>query len=93
MQRSGATATTGSGGGPSGTPELPVEAPFASGGWLARSGQSSQCFAEPARLAPAPDSVDEAEARLILETRYRECIARRALEELFESGEAQFLSI
>lgn len=78
---------------PSGTPELPIEAPFASGGWLARSGQSAQCFAEPARLAPATESVDETEARLILETRHRECMARRGLEELFESGEAQFLSI
>jgi hypothetical protein len=37
--------------------------------------------------------VDEADARLILEMRYQEYMARRALDELFESGEAQILSL
>jgi hypothetical protein len=37
--------------------------------------------------------VDEADARLILEMRYQEHVARRALDELFESGAAQILSL
>ena len=78
---------------PAGTPELPVGATFARGGCLARSGQSAQYFVEPTRLSPGTGSVDEAEVRLILEMRYQECMARRALEEIFESGEAEILSL
>jgi len=78
---------------PCGTPELSVGATLATEGRLARSGQSAQYFVEPTRLAPATDSVDEVEARLILAIRHREYVAHRALEELFESGEAGFLSI
>jgi hypothetical protein len=37
--------------------------------------------------------VDELETRLILEMQHQEYMARRALEELFESGEAECLSI
>jgi hypothetical protein len=72
---------------PSGTPELPVE------GYLAQSGPSAQYFVEPTRLAFASDPVDEEEARLILEVRYQEYVARRALEGLFASGEAEFLCV
>ena len=78
---------------PSGTPELPVEATLAADGCLARSGQSAHYFVEPGRPAPATGSMDEAEARLILETRHQEYMARRGLEELFLSGAAEFLSI
>jgi hypothetical protein len=69
---------------PSGTPELQVGATRAREGCLARSGQY---------FVPVTDSVDEGEARLILEMRHQEYLARRALEELFESGAAEFLSI
>jgi hypothetical protein len=78
---------------PSGTPELPVGATLARDGCLARSRQSAQYFLEPTRVAPATDSVDEGEARLILEMHHQEYVARRALEELFESGAAEFLSL
>jgi hypothetical protein len=78
---------------PCGTPELSVKATLATDGRSARSEQSAQYFLEPTRLAPATDSVDEAEARVILAIRHREYVARRALEELFESGEAGPLSI
>jgi hypothetical protein len=53
---------------------------------------SAEYYAQPTRLAPATDPVDQWEARLILEMRHEEYVARRALEELFESG-AEFLSI
>jgi len=76
---------------PSGTPELPVGATLARGDCLARSGQSAQYFVEPTGHAPTTDSVDEGEARSILDMRHQEYVARRALEELFESGEAEFL--
>jgi hypothetical protein len=75
----------------SGCPEVPVENTLASDGCLARPAQLAAYFVEPTRLAPDP--VDEGEARLILEMHYQEHIARRALEDLFESGQAQFLSI
>jgi hypothetical protein len=78
---------------PSDTPEPPVGATLARGDCLARSGQSAQYFVEPTRLSPGTGSVDEAEVRLILEMRHQEFMARQALEELFESGAAEFLSI
>jgi hypothetical protein len=58
-----------------------------------RSAQSARHVVEPAPSLPPTDSVDEADARLILEMRYQECMARRALEEIFESGEAEILSL
>jgi hypothetical protein len=78
---------------PAGTPELPVGATLAGSGCLARSGQSAYYFAEPSSLVPTSGSMDEAEARLILETRHQEYVARRGLEEIFSSGAAEFLSI
>jgi hypothetical protein len=83
---------------PAGTPELPVGATLAReglarDGLLARPGQSARYFMEPNRPALASDPVDEVEARLILEMHHQEYVARRALEELFESGEAECLSI
>src|SRR5438445_13862065 len=78
---------------PSGTPELPVGATLARNGCLARSGQSARYSLEPTRPAPSTDSVDEGEARLIVEMHHQEYVARRALEELVESGTAGFLSI
>jgi hypothetical protein len=45
----------------------------------------------PTLYAPPTDSADEAETRVILEMRYREYVARRALEELFERGEPELL--
>jgi len=81
-----------------GTPELPVGATLAvedraREGCLGRPGQSARLFVEPMRSAPASDPVDELETRLILEMQHQEYMARRALEELFESGEAECLSI
>jgi uncharacterized ferredoxin-like protein len=55
--------------------------------------QPARYFVEPSRPAPASDPVDEVEAHLILEMHHQEYVARRALEELFESGEAECLSI
>ena len=81
-----------------GTPELPVGAALAADslaaeGYLTRPWQSARYFVEPGRPAPASDPVDEVEARLLLEMHHQEYVARRALEELFESGEAECLSI
>ena len=60
-------------------------------GNLAEPGQSAQCFVVPTVYAPPTDSADEAETRAMLEMRYREYAARRALEELFERGELELL--
>ena len=81
-----------------GTPELPVGATLAMEGHggegrMGRSGQSARLFVEPVRSAPASAPVDEIEARLILEMQHQEYVARRALDELFESGAAECLSI
>jgi hypothetical protein len=65
-------------------------APEADGN-VAEPGQSAQCFVVPTLYAPPTDSADEAETRAILELRYREHAARRALEELFERGELELL--
>jgi hypothetical protein len=78
---------------PSGAPELPVGATRARDGYRGRSAQSARYVVEPTSSAPPTDSVDEADVRLILEMRYQECAARRALDELFESGEAEILSL
>jgi hypothetical protein len=77
---------------PSGAPELAVGATRARDGYRGWSAQSARYVVEPTLSAPPPDSVDEADARVILEMRYQECVARRALDELFESGAAEFLS-
>ena len=77
---------------PSGTPELPAAAARTRDGYRGRSAQSARYVVEPTPSAPSADSADETDGRLILEMRYQESVARRALEELFESGEAEFLS-
>ena len=60
---------------------------------VAKSGQPAQYFVVPTTLyAPPSDSAHEAETRVILEMRYQEHAARRALEELFERGELELLS-
>jgi hypothetical protein len=60
---------------------------------VAKSGQPAQYFVVPTTLYASPsDSVHEAETRVILEMRYQEHAARRALEELFERGELELLS-
>ncbi len=74
---------------PAGTPELP-EAALAAENCLARSAPD---FAEPNRLPPGSGSVDEPQTRLILQMRRKEYAARRALEDLFERGEAECLSL
>ena len=78
---------------PSATPELPVGAARASDGYRGRSAQSARYVAEPTPSLPPTGSADAADVRLILEMRYREYMARKALEELFESGEARILSL
>src|SRR5882724_3465852 len=78
---------------PSATPELPVGAARARDGYRGRSAQSARYVAEPTPSFPPTGSADEADARLVLEMRYQESMARRALEALFESGEAQILSL
>jgi hypothetical protein len=60
-------------------------------GNIAEPGQSALYFGVPTLYAPPTDSADEAETRVILEMRYREYAARRALEELFERGEPELL--
>lgn len=78
---------------PAGTPELPIGAAIARERCLARAGQSARYFVERSPPATTSESVDELETRLILEMRHQESVARRALEELFESGEAECLSM
>ena len=56
-------------------------------GSTAEPRQSAQYFGVPVLYTPPTDSADEA-----LEMRYREHVARRALEELFERGELELLS-
>jgi len=60
-------------------------------GSLAGPGQSARYFGVPTLYAPPTEPADEAETRAILEMRYREHAARRALEELFERGELELL--
>lgn len=81
-----------------GTRELPVGATFAmegngADGCITRSGDSAGLVLELLWSVPASDPVDEAEVRLMLEMQHQGYVARRALEELFESGEAECLSI
>lgn len=76
---------------PSGAPELPVTATLARDGQRGRSAQSARYVVEPTPSLSAAASVDEADVRLILEMHYQEYLARRALDEMFESGEAQNL--
>jgi hypothetical protein len=76
-----------------GPPELWARTARDVKGHFARSAQPVQYFVEPALFAPTTDSVDVGEARLIFEMRYQEYVARRALEELFESGELELLAI
>ena len=61
-------------------------------GSMAESGRSTQCFGIPTLHAPPTDSADEVETSVILEMRFREYVARRALEELFERGELELLT-
>jgi hypothetical protein len=77
---------------PSGAPELPVSGMRATDGYRGRSAQSARYVAEPTPSLPPAASVDEGDARLILEMRYQEYVARRALDEMFENGEAEILS-
>ena len=62
-------------------------------GYRWRSAQSARHVVEPTPSLPPTNYVDEADARLILEMRYQEYMARRALDEIFESGEAESLSL
>jgi hypothetical protein len=78
---------------PSGAPELPVAATRASDGYRGWSAQSARYVVEPTPYLPPTGSVDEADAPLIVEMRYQECVARQALEEMFGSGEAEALSV
>jgi hypothetical protein len=78
---------------PSGAPELPVGATRSADGYRGRSAQSARYVVEPTPSLPPTGSVDEADARLILEMRYQEYMARRALDEFFASGEAEILSL
>lgn len=57
----------------------------------AQSGQFEQYFDVPTLYAAPADSVDEAETRVLLEMRFQEHVARRALAELFERGELELL--
>jgi hypothetical protein len=59
---------------------------------LAQSGQSAQYFVAPPLFAPPTDSADEVQTRVMLEMRFQEYVARRALEELFERGELELLA-
>lgn len=61
---------------------------------------ADDCFAPPAEYfvvptvhPPSTDSGDEGETRVIIEMRYQEYLARRALEALFESGGLELLEI
>ena len=78
---------------PSGTPELPVAALPARDGYRGRSAQSARYVVERTPSLPPAGSVDEADASLLLEMRYQECMARRALDEIFASGAAESLSL
>src|SRR5438445_7057581 len=78
---------------PTGAPELPVAATLASDGYRGRSAKSAWYVVETTPSLPPTASVDEADAHLILEMRYQEYQARRALDEIFESGEAEALSL
>ena len=76
---------------PSGAPELPVTAMHATDGHRGRSAQSAWYVAEPTPSLSLTASMDEADARLILDMRYQEYQARRALDEIFGSDEAEIL--
>ena len=57
-----------------------------------QSGQFEQYFDVPTLYASPDDSADEAETRVLLEMRFQEHVARRALAELFERGELELLA-
>jgi hypothetical protein len=78
---------------PSGAPELPVAATLATDGYRGRPAHSARYVVEHTSSFAPTGSADEADARLILEMRYQEYQARRAVEEIFESGEAEILSL
>ena len=78
---------------PSEAPELPLAGTGVRDGERGRLAQSARYVAERKRSLPAADSVEEGDALLMLEMRYQECMARRALDEMFESGEAQSLAL
>jgi hypothetical protein len=78
---------------PSGTPELPVGATRGRDGYRGRPAQSARYAVEPTPSLPPTGSMDGGDAQLILEMRHQEYVARRALDALFESGEAEILSL
>jgi len=78
---------------PSGAPELPVAVTRGRDGYRGRSAQFARDVVVPTPSPPLPGSVEEADAHLLLETRYQEYLARRALDEVFANGEAENLCL
>jgi hypothetical protein len=74
-------------------PELRARTAPDADDYSVRSGPSAQYFVGATLYASPIDSADEAETGVILEMRYQEYVARRALEALFESGEPELLAI